>query len=385
MASKYIFAIGKKHVFNPAAIAVVISALGLNFYAGWWIGTLCLAPVIFICGFLITRKLQRWDLVLSFFITSAALIIGYALFKNHDVVLVVRQLVIDSPWMFLAFIMLTEPATTPPTKKLRMMYGSLVGFLFWVGPLMPFYFAPELALILGNVFSYSISPKEKLILTLKEKLTIAHNTFDFIFTADKKLHFAPGQYLEWTLAHRNQDNRGMRRYFTVASSPTEDNIRIGVKFYDKPSSYKKTLESLQVGDHIVASQLAGDFTLPKDKNKKLVFIAGGIGVTPFRSIIKYLTDSNERRDIVMFYANREENDVAYREVFGQAEKAIGLKIFYKTGIITKEMILQNAPDYKSRMFYISGPKSMVDAFKKTLADMGVPRQNIKTDFFPGFA
>ncbi len=399
IASKYILAINKKHIFNPAAFGVAAAAFLINQYAVWWIGTLYMAPIVLVCGFLIVRKIQRADLVLSFFITSIILTAGYSFFHNQNVPFILKQVIIDSPWMFLAFVMLTEPMTTPPKKSFRITYGMFVGFLF--APFVHlgnFYFSPELALLTGNIFSYIVSPKEKLILTLKEKIKIATNTFDFIFLSNKKLKFIPGQYMEWTLYHTNQDNRGIRRYFTVASSPTESEIRIGVKFYEKSSSYKKTLESLNVNDKIVASQLAGDFTLPKDRNKKLIFLAGGIGITPFRSMVKYLIDNNEKRDIIIFYANKSFSDIAYKEVFDMAQKNLGITTIYtlsdlndiplhfncEIGLINKEMILEKAKDYKERMFYISGPKSMIDSFDKTLKEMGINKNQIKTDFFPGF-
>jgi ferredoxin-NADP reductase len=205
--------------------------------------------------------------------------------------------------------------------------------------------------------------------------------------------------MEWTLGHKKQDTRGIRRYFTIASSPTEDTIRMGVKFYEKPSSYKQALDSLHPQDIIVASGLAGDFTLPKNQHQKLVFLAGGIGVTPFRSMIKYLTDINEKRDIIMFYANGSFIDIAYQEVFDQAHQNLGIKTIYtlnnltgvpadfdhQEGLVTRNMIVQKVPDYQERVFYISGPRTMIESFQKTLKEMGIPKRNIKTDFFPGFA
>src|SRR3989338_7921788 len=94
-----------------------------------------------------------------------------------------------------------------------------------------YYFVFESALVLGNVFSYLVSPKEKLILKLKEKIKIAQNTYDFVFPIRQKLKFQPGQYMEWTLPAQKNDSRGQRRHFTIASSPTEQEIKIGVKFY----------------------------------------------------------------------------------------------------------------------------------------------------------
>ena len=302
----------------------------------------------------------------------------------------VNAVIFDSPMLYLGSIMLTEPMTTPPTKKLRIIYGILVGFLNapFIG-IGNFYTTPEMALAFGNVYSYLVSSKEKLILKLKERVQVANETYDFIFNTNRKLDFQPGQYLEWTLAHEKIDNRGMRRYFTIASSPTENEIIMGIKFYDKPSTYKQSLINIKKDDIVVASQLAGDFVLPNDKNKKLVFIAGGIGVTPFRSMIKYLIDTNEKRDIIIFYSNKTANDIAYKNIFDEAEKKLGIKTIYhqtdESGFLTCNIIEKYVPDLKERMFYISGPRSMILTFDKALKDAGVHKNHIKTDFFPGFA
>jgi ferredoxin-NADP reductase len=149
---------------------------------------------------------------------------------------------------------------------------------------------------------------------------------------------------------------------------------------------------------MIIGTLAGDFTLPDDQTKKLVFIAGGIGVTPFRSMIKYLIDKNQKRDIVLFYSNKTQDEIAYKEIFDQAATVIGLKTIYTLsdeskippgwtgdkGFLTADKVKQAVPDFKQRTFYLSGPHGMVTAFEKTLAEMGVPKLQIKTDYFPGF-
>ena len=140
---------------------------------------------------------------------------------------------------------------------------------------------------------------------------------------------------------------------------------------------------------IVASQLAGDFILPKDKNKKLVFIAGGIGITPFRSMIKYLIDTNEKRNITLFYLSRKTGDIAYRDIFNQAEQQLGIKVIYSFADIPSFQycmtIKEEVPDYKERFFYISGPNLMVTLFENNLKKIGVKKSHIKTDYFPDFA
>jgi ferredoxin-NADP reductase len=153
---------------------------------------------------------------------------------------------------------------------------------------------------------------------------------------------------------------------------------------------------MKSGDTIVAGQLAGDFTLPKDPKQKLAFIAGGIGITPFRSMIKNLIDRGEKRDAILFYSNRSADEIAYRDVFDDAEQKIGMRTIYITtgagtpnadggNRLTADTIKKEIPDYGERMFYLSGTHAMTNAFEKTLREMGVPRANIKTDFFPGFA
>ena len=400
MASKYILSIIKKHIFNPVALAVAITSLAAGQSASWWVGNIYMFPFVLIVGILITRKIKRSGMVISFFVVSAITILANAYLKGGDIIKSAEFIVFYSYLPFLGFVMLTEPMTTPPTKILQIVYGALVGVLS--APFISiygFYFTPEIALVAGNVFSYLVSPKQKLILSLKTINKIAENTYDFIFQPDRKLKFRPGQYLEWTLAHERMDKRGMRRYFTIASSPTEEDIIMGVKFYEKPSSYKQALIYLNPGDTVVASQLAGDFVLPKDKSQNLVFIAGGIGVTPFRSMIKYLLDLKDKRDIIIFYSNKGAQDIAYKEIFDEAEKTLGIKTVYclsdqastplnwsgEKGFVNKQMIEKWAPDFKERIFYISGPRSMILSFQETLENSGVPKNNIKTDFFPGFA
>ncbi len=399
MASKYILAINKKHIFNPAAVAVAITAVAIGRSANWWVNSIYLLPFVLVGGLLVVRKIRRFDLFFSFFVACLAGIVVTVLFREGDILATLQKTLTHSSVFFFAFAMLTEPATTPPTRKLRIIYGALVGILF--NPAMHIgsvYSTPELALVVGNIFSYIVSPKQKLVLQLKEKLASATDVYDFWFSSDKKLKFKPGQYLEWTLGHEHQDIRGMRRYFTIASSPTEEGIMAGVKFYPNSSTFKHSLLFLNSGETIVAAQLAGDFVLPEDKKKKLVFMAGGIGSTPFRSMIKYLLDKNEKRDITFFYSNLSPQDIAYKAIFDQAQKQLGIKTVYTitgqpfppdwtgpTGFVDEAMIRREVPDFKDRIFYISGSRGMVLAFTDTLGRMGVSKRNIKTDFFPGFA
>lgn len=397
MASKYIFALGKKHIFNPAAFGVALLALTIGHPATWWVGgNLPLLPFVFFGGILIARKICRTDLVLVFALAAIITIIGTA--HGTDPFTVIAQTVLHSSFFFLAFVMLTEPLTMPPSRLLRIIYGMIVGFFF--APNIhfgSFYFTPEIALLIGNLFVYIVSPKGRYLLTLVGKKEIAADTYEFVFAPDRIFSFRPGQYLEWTLGHSNTDDRGNRRYFTIASSPTEDTVRLGVKFNDPKSSFKQALKEMQVHDTMFASHIAGDFVLPRSKKKKLAFIAGGIGITPFRSMVQYLMDTEDPRQVTLLYSNKTAAEISYSDVFETAEQKIGMKTIYAVtnelhpvpgtynGMINGTLIAQEIPDYKERLFYISGPHGMVTAFEKTLRKMGVPDRHIKTDYFPGFA
>lgn len=400
MASKYVIAINKKHLFNPVAFAVAVTYFTINQYASWWVGDAPMLPFVLIGGVLIVRKLGRFDLVNSFLLAAFATILGLGFLNGDNLLLTVQRVVVYSPLFFFAFVFLTEPLTTPPTQRLRIIYGALVGFLF--APqihLGSFYTTPEIALLIGNLLSYFVSPKTTLVLKLKKKIQIAPDIYDFIFAPDRKLAFAPGQYMEWTLGYDYPDSRGNRRYFTLASSPTEEDLRLGVKFYEHSSAFKQAMLTMDRNHEIVAGQLAGDFVLPDNPKQKCVFIAGGIGITPFRSMIKYLLDKHEPRPIVLFYANRTVNDIVYSDLFNRATKELGIKVIYTVtdtsnlpsswqgmvGYITPQMIKDNVPDFAECVFYISGPKGMVDSFKESLSTLHVPRSHIKTDFFAGLS
>ncbi len=399
MASKYILAINKKHLFNPVAVAVAITAFVSVGSASWWVGTGAMLPFLLL-GFLIVRKIRRFDLVYYFFLAVLLTLFGITILQGGNLFSSVKDVLVSSSLFFFAFVMLTEPLTTPPTKKLQIIYGILVGIMFvpqfHIGT---FYTTPEIALVLGNLYVYVVSPKFKIMTTLKQKLQVAPDMIDFLFVPQGKFNFVPGQYMEWTIPHANPDSRGNRRYFTLASSPTESVQRLGIRFYPNGSSLKKAMLAMNSTTPLIGNQISGDFTLPDDPNKKLVFMAGGIGITPFRSMLKYLVDTNQKRPIIMFYSNKLYNEIIYTDVFNDAYSKLGIKTVYtltdknkipanwrgRVGRIDSKMIAQEVPDYKERTFYLSGSHSMVVGHEETLRSMGIQEKQIKKDFFPGFA
>ena len=400
MASKYLLAIRSKHIFNPAAIAVVLTAFGPHQSASWWVATASMLPFVLIGGVLLVRKLRRGPMVIAFLLATTIATGVFSLIGGSNLGFNLQNMILNSAVLFLGFVMLTEPYSSPSTRANQLWYAVIVGVVlapqFHIGH---DYSTPEFALIIGNIFAYLVSSKVKLFPTLYRKYKIARDTAEFEFVPHVPLSYLPGQYMEFTLPHDHPDSRGSRRYFTLSSSPTEDKLKVGVKFYDVSSSYKSALIDIDQNSQVVAAQLAGDFVLPKAKQDKLVFIAGGIGITPFRSMIKYLIDTNDRRDIILLYGVREEVDIAYRNLFEEARTRLGIKSYYVlsgsnaritlantlTGKINARVIKSIVPDINERHFYISGTHQMVEAIQATLHHSGVNRANIKIDFFPGYA
>lgn len=400
MASKYVLAINRKHIFNPAAIAVFLTAIGPGQTASWWVSSSVLLPFVLIGGLLLAHKLREMLLLSSFFVFTTIVSLAWALLSGGQIGTTLQHTIVDSPMFFLGFVMLTEPLTAPATRPLKIIYGGIVGVLLPPqAHFFSYYTSPEMALVVGNVFSYLVSPKTKLFPVLKQKVRVAADTIDFVFAPDRPLKYMPGQYIEMTLPHTHTDSRGDRRYFTLASSPTEPDIHLGIKFYEPGSSFKQAMLAMDKDSQSVIARVSGDFTLPKDASRKLAFIAGGIGITPFRSMTKYLLDTNDKRNLVLLYGAGQWKDVAYAPVFEEAHSRLGMRIIYALSNqpqaervpyayqqtrITEDLMRREMPDYQERVFFISGTHPMVSDVTQTLRKLGVPGHHIKTDFFPGY-
>nr|MBI5455510.1 RnfABCDGE type electron transport complex subunit D [Candidatus Levybacteria bacterium] len=404
MASKYLLTIEKRHIFNPAAVAVVaVTLFSPEHNATWWVGTLAMMPFVLIGGLLLTRKIQRESMVFSFLLTYLAIISIESVIRTGSLLSIISALkhsVIGSALLFFTFVMLTEPLTSPARKRLQKYYGYAVAFLYLTPQLrfVNFAITPEMALCIGNIFTYIINPNYRFSLSLKWKKQLSSDTLEFAFDKPLDFKFIPGQFMEWTLPHKKTDNRGNRRYFSIVSSPTEQIIKILVKFYSPSSSYKKELFNVLEGKEIIASQVSGDFTLSKDVKIPMVFIAGGVGIAPFISMIQYLIDKNIVMDIILIYSNRTDNEILYKDILERARQN-GVKTIYVltdkehlpadwqglSGHLNEDVIKTQIPDFSKRKFYISGPQLMVQSFEKILKKAGVKKKKIKTDFFPGYS
>lgn len=392
MGSKYILAIHKRHIFNPAAIAIVlIGFISADHAATWWIGTPSMFLPVLIGGFLIIRKTQKEKMALTFLISYLFLMGVSVVIKGGDITQVLslwQATIVGSALLFFASVMLTEPLTSPRISRLQIYYALLVSILFASSLFLvsPIPISAEIALVLGNIFSFIVTKNYRLELNLFETKKISPTLYAFYFKKPSNFSFLPGQYMEWTLDHKKPDLRGNRRYFSLASSPTEDTILLAFRQYTPSSSYKKAFIELPKGGKVIASSLSGEFVLPKDLSQPLCFIAGGIGITPFRSMIQYIVDTKTQCNIVLLNLVKIKEDEIFMDTFKAAEKygvkTITTETEYTHTHLDEASVKKYVPDYKIRSFYLSGPQPMITVIKGMLKHLGIKK--IKTDFFPGY-
>jgi glycine betaine catabolism B len=220
-----------------------------------------------------------------------------------------------------------------------------------------------------------------------KKEFIAKDIYSFYFKPESPIKFVAGQFIELYLPHKQPDERGIKRWFTVSSAPEEPLISITTKIIKNNSSFKKTLDCLSAGDKVKMASPMGDFVLPKDVAAPLLFVAGGIGCTPFHSMVQHLKNIGEARDIKFIYSADHEEEVAFKELF---EEQTSLEIIIsksnktwqgQRGKITPDFIKELASD---RKIYISGPEPMVESLINGLIKIGVKKQKIHGDYFPGY-
>lgn len=221
-----------------------------------------------------------------------------------------------------------------------------------------------------------------MILKVLEKKLEAENVFSLILEKPTGFNFYPGQYLDVELPVN--DPLGNSRAFTISSSPTEDFLMITTKY--GISQFKKALEKLNLGDTIITSHPAGTFTL--DEKTPAIFIAGGIGITPFRSIIKYASDKKLSTEITLIYSNSDDNFLFKKELGEWQKKLPNLKIIYHQtshlGRFGRPQLATIVSSDGDNIFYLAGAPKMVDDFGKILLELKVDETNIRYDRFDGY-
>ena len=215
-------------------------------------------------------------------------------------------------------------------------------------------------------------------LTLVKSYQEAGNIKTFVFDG-AGLTWLPGQYQTYVLPQVGDNEDARKRFFTIASAPCEGTVNISTRVSASP--FKQALDALQPGETIEADGIEGDFTWDDD-NEPVVLVAGGIGVTPFRSMLVERAATGRPMNALLLYYGRDEN-FAFKDEFNKiASEHQELAVKYVIGeVISADTILAHAPLAKQRTVYISGPEAMVDAVGEDLKARGV---NLKQDWFPGY-
>lgn len=224
-------------------------------------------------------------------------------------------------------------------------------------------------------------------LKLSKKFKRVEDVRSFIFQPEKDLSWLPGQFMHYFLPLKKADKKGDNRYFTISSAPFEKFIQITTRFDHLPiSSFKEALWELPIGGKIEAVGPEGEFVI-RPEMKKIVWLAGGIGITPFRSMIAQMQHdkSLEGKEISLLYANRDDKIIFKDELDKIASanaNSFKLKYIVDPNKIDEKTLEQHLSD--DSIFFASGPKPFVDAMKVALRRLGVVRNHIVSDFFPGY-
>lgn len=211
------------------------------------------------------------------------------------------------------------------------------------------------------------------------------------FERPEGFDFIAGQYMFIKL---KSEGKELEKHFTISSSPTEpEYLEMTKKLTGH--EFSNALAALEDGDRVFINAPFGDFSFQGEYDT-IGLLTGGIGVTPLRSMIRYCADNMLRTDVILLYSNRSEDDIAFKDEFDELQKINkNFKVVYtvtrpgeqwkgRTGRIDKEMIQQEIPDYRERVFYVSGPQNMVDAMTSLLRELNVPGSQIKREYFPGY-
>lgn len=231
-------------------------------------------------------------------------------------------------------------------------------------------------------------------LKLVKKTNEAKGTKSFFFEPDQKITWLPGQYFYFTLpALTHSDPRGATRHFTISSSPTEGNlIRLTTRIRDE-SGFKQTLDELPTGSVIEGEGPNGTFIIDENEPGPHFVLAGGIGITPFRAIAKYLADKKLKTSLYILYSNSTAEEIAFKkELESLVKKNPNIKIEFivtsKDGRIDEEKIKKFLDHWslaiKDCAFWISGPPAMVDAMETVLGKMDVRAGQVRSEKFTGY-
>lgn len=231
---------------------------------------------------------------------------------------------------------------------------------------------------------------------LKNKKEIANGTMEFRLEKPEGFTYKAGQFADYTIIDpKETDAEGNIRGFSLSSAPFEDEIMFATRMRD--TAFKRDMKGMDIGTELTLDAPYGSFTLQNNTKIPAVFLSGGIGITPVRSIILQATHNKTDHKIFLFYANKTPGDAAFLDELREAEKANPNFKFIpsmtndtsnvwmgETGFFTKEMLTKYIGDLMIPIYYIAGPAAMVASLRKTLTEADIDEDNIRTEEFSGY-
>ena len=233
---------------------------------------------------------------------------------------------------------------------------------------------------------------------LLNRVEVAEGTMAFHFEKPPGFDFKPGQSSDLTLVNPPEnDSEGNVRTFSIASAPFENELMFATRMRD--TAFKRSLKRVPLGTPVKMESSMGSFTLHKNSAKPAVFLAGGIGITPFFSIVKQAVHERLPHKLYLFYSNRRPEDAPFLEVLENLEETNSSFRFVGTmtemphskkewhgemGLIDNAMLSRHLSDLRGPIYYIAGPPAMVAGMRKMLVVSNVDEDDIRTEEFAGY-
>ncbi|MDX6438265.1 MAG: hypothetical protein QOF45_848 [Gaiellaceae bacterium] len=231
--------------------------------------------------------------------------------------------------------------------------------------------------------------------TVAEKRDVAKGTLLVLFAVDGYPQYRPGHYFWVELPDRgHQDEKGLRRHISLVTSPTEPGV-VGLATRLRDSAFKRTLAELEVGDEVEVEEPKGSFLLPEDTSADYVFIAGGIGITVFRSMLRFIADEQLPYRVTLVYSNRDRESAAFLEELSELEGAIaGCRLVLtmtdeeswegESRRVDAPMLRDHLGEPDRYRYLVAGPPAMTEAVVGSLHGAGVPEDRVLADKFSGY-
>lgn len=231
--------------------------------------------------------------------------------------------------------------------------------------------------------------------TVAETREVAKGTLLVLFAVDDYPDYRPGAYFWVELPDRgHSDEKGLRRHISLVTSPTEHGV-VGVATRLRDTAFKRTLAELEAGDEVQVEEPKGSFLLPEDTQADYVFVAGGIGITVFRSMLRYIADEGLPYRITLVYSNRDRESSAFLDELEELERRIdGLRVILtmtdepgwvgETRRLDAEVLGELVDGLDEKTFLVAGPPAMANAVADSLRAAGLPEERVLADTFSGY-